>query len=256
MAPSTKKAPQPKCKFKPFISLLYLHLQVWLVTIPLRTSLPNFSDQQQAPHSSNMCSEPFSAADFFKDCPWLKVPEHRRSEILIEPLYSRRGLLGGASSGKVSKLAALAAKRRQKESEQQSASSVDVDAKSKDDYVASLAKLKVSQAPKTKLDPGSDIHSAPPDSTSATQAEQTLSEKTKEFSTDDKQSKPGEDLLLAQDLRAAPSAFGSIMTNHDTAVGQALETLFLTAPAAVPASFAGPSPDDIVTKAQTGKGRP
>ena len=60
----------------------------------------------------------FSAADFFRDCPWLKVPSYRKADILIEPLYPQLGLLGGApdSGGKVSKLAALAAARKKKES--------------------------------------------------------------------------------------------------------------------------------------------
>ncbi|OJK02330.1 hypothetical protein ASPACDRAFT_76728 [Aspergillus aculeatus ATCC 16872] len=61
----------------------------------------------------------FSAADFFRDAPWLNVPAHRKGEILVEPLYPRLGLLGGApegaGGGKVSKLAALAAARRKKE---------------------------------------------------------------------------------------------------------------------------------------------
>ncbi|CAG7930556.1 unnamed protein product [Penicillium olsonii] len=59
----------------------------------------------------------FSAADFFRDCPWLNVPAHRKTDILIEPLYPRLGLLGGApeAGGKVSKLAALAAARKKKE---------------------------------------------------------------------------------------------------------------------------------------------
>ncbi|KAE8374657.1 P-loop containing nucleoside triphosphate hydrolase protein [Aspergillus bertholletiae] len=59
----------------------------------------------------------FSAADFFRDSPWLNVPAHRKADILIEPLYPRLGLLGGApeSGGKVSKLAALAAARKKKE---------------------------------------------------------------------------------------------------------------------------------------------
>ncbi|KAJ5835595.1 Translation elongation/initiation factor/Ribosomal beta-barrel [Penicillium robsamsonii] len=61
----------------------------------------------------------FSAADFFRDCPWLNVPSHRKADILIEPLYPRLGLLGGApeNGGKLSKLAALAAARKKKEGE-------------------------------------------------------------------------------------------------------------------------------------------
>ncbi|CEO60896.1 Putative Elongation factor Tu GTP binding domain-containing protein [Penicillium brasilianum] len=65
----------------------------------------------------------FSAADFFRDCPWLNVPVHRKAEILVEPLYPRLGLLGGApeSGGKMSKLAALAAARKKKEGEKAAA---------------------------------------------------------------------------------------------------------------------------------------
>lgn len=61
----------------------------------------------------------FSASEFFRDSPWLNVPSHRKADILVEPLYPRMGLLGGApeSSGKVSKLAALAAARKKKEGE-------------------------------------------------------------------------------------------------------------------------------------------
>ncbi|KAH1635765.1 hypothetical protein KXX59_003884 [Aspergillus fumigatus] len=64
-------------------------------------------------------SSHFSAKDFFRDSPWLNVPAHRKGEILIEPLYPRLGLLGGApeSGGKVSKLAALAAARKKKETD-------------------------------------------------------------------------------------------------------------------------------------------
>ncbi|RLL99620.1 hypothetical protein CFD26_108194 [Aspergillus turcosus] len=69
------------------------------------------------PPTASSPSSHFSAEDFFRDSPWLNVPAHRKGEILIEPLYPRLGLLGGApeSSGKVSKLAALAAARKKKE---------------------------------------------------------------------------------------------------------------------------------------------
>ncbi|KAF7162350.1 hypothetical protein CNMCM5623_007695 [Aspergillus felis] len=71
------------------------------------------------PPTASSASSHFSAKDFFRDSPWLNVPAHRKAEILIEPLYPRLGLLGGApeSSGKVSKLAALAAARKKKETD-------------------------------------------------------------------------------------------------------------------------------------------
>jgi elongation factor 1 alpha-like protein len=156
----------------------------------------------------------------------------------------------------MSKLAALAAKRRQKESEQKSAPAADVDAKPKDDYVASLEKLKVSQAPKIKPGPASDIQDSAPNSTSAPQAERPLPQEAKETLEESRNQNLAEDLISGVGIRARPSAFGIIMTNHDAAAGQALLALFPTAPAAMPANFAGPSPDDIVTRAQTGKGRP
>lgn len=61
-----------------------------------------------------------SVADFFNDAPWLDIPKERRGEILIEPLYPQGGLLGGSSSQgtvKISKLAALAAARKKKDQE-------------------------------------------------------------------------------------------------------------------------------------------
>ena len=65
------------------------------------------------------CCSVLSAAEFFKDSPWLDIPKDRRGEILVEPLYPRGRLLGGAplQGGKVSKLAALAAARKKKEQE-------------------------------------------------------------------------------------------------------------------------------------------
>ena len=71
----------------------------------------------QPPPAASSCASQYCARDFFKDSPWLNVPVHRKAEILIEPLYPRLGLLGGApeASGKMSKLAALAAARKKKE---------------------------------------------------------------------------------------------------------------------------------------------
>ena len=69
------------------------------------------------------CSDQFSAKEFFRDCPWLNIPLRRRGEILIEPLYPRGGLRGGGpgeAAPKVSKLAALAAARKRKENDKES----------------------------------------------------------------------------------------------------------------------------------------
>ncbi|EEA28229.1 hypothetical protein EYB25_000829 [Talaromyces marneffei] len=84
------------------------------------TKLPSYpTDNTQSPF--DQCAVHFSAADFFRDTPWLNVPQHRRAEIFVEPLYPRLGLLGGASQeGKMSKLAALAAARKKKTAEKPS----------------------------------------------------------------------------------------------------------------------------------------
>ncbi|KAI0483554.1 P-loop containing nucleoside triphosphate hydrolase protein [Xylaria cf. heliscus] len=58
--------------------------------------------------------------DFFHDMPWLDIPNERRT-LFVEPPRPRGGLLGGsASSGKMSKLQALAATRKKKAEEQRS----------------------------------------------------------------------------------------------------------------------------------------
>jgi elongation factor 1 alpha-like protein len=67
-----------------------------------------------ATSSTLQSSKHFSATDFFCDSPWLNIPSSRKADILVEPLYPRLGLLGGApeTAGKISKLAALAAARK------------------------------------------------------------------------------------------------------------------------------------------------
>ncbi|KAI9847463.1 MAG: Hsp70 suppressor, GTPase facilitates ribosomal subunit dissociation [Sclerophora amabilis] len=107
---------------------------------------------EDGPFSS--CVAPFSAGTFFKDCPWLNVPSHRRGEILVEPLYPYSGLLGGSSTGsgtgKVSKLAALAAARKKKNNADTpgAGSSKDVVEEPKSNPVALLEKLGGSRKPK------------------------------------------------------------------------------------------------------------
>ena len=61
---------------------------------------------------------PPSAADFFSDLSWHRIPTHRRS-MMVEECERRGGLLGGSS--KPSKLAALAAARKKKEEQKAAA---------------------------------------------------------------------------------------------------------------------------------------
>lgn len=60
-----------------------------------------------------------NAADWFKDVPWFNLPPTMSGQLIMEPMRPALRLLGGSSSsGKPSKLAALAAARKKKEAEQ------------------------------------------------------------------------------------------------------------------------------------------
>ena len=67
----------------------------------------------------DVCSRPFSFAEFFKDSPWLNIPSERQA-VFITPLFPRGGLLGGSTDAapKISKLQQLAAARKKKAQEQ------------------------------------------------------------------------------------------------------------------------------------------
>lgn len=206
--------------------------------------------------SSTICSTPFSAADFFRDSPWLQIPNHRKAQILIEPLYPRGGLLGGSSnSGKMSKLAALAAKRRQKDSERSASTSTN-SGPTQDDYTASLNKLRITQ-PSRKLEItkmtepstigkiGVDFEALNTGEVKETTHQRDIEEQPLEASS-----------VVDQDIRAQPSAFASIMTSHDAANYSPASIDVLSVDAIAKSfDFAEPSPDDIVTRAQTSKGR-
>lgn len=214
------------------------------------------SDEHQEIANSTICSTPFSAAEFFKDSPWLQIPEHRKAEITIQPLYPRFGLLGGASKGsKMSKLAALAAKRKQQANEQSGSVSAD-NLTRPDDYTANLDKLRISKPAKALL--GADDREI---------QNQIADEDLAMKGADDDPRSPGkkwgpskdqldQSILVDPDIRGHPSAFASIMTSqatekesqpssHDFSEGLHTKSF----------DFTEPSPDDIVTQAQNVKGR-
>ena len=64
-----------------------------------------------------------STSNFFRDAPWLNIPEDRKSEITCISHGPRSGLLGGSSAGSnsrpKSKLAALAAARKKEKRQPQ-----------------------------------------------------------------------------------------------------------------------------------------
>ena len=75
-------------------------------------------------HTRN-CANYFTAAAFFADTPFLAVPPNRLGNIIraMERPHPRGGLLGGSSTGKPSKLAALAASRKKAAEEKKKATS-------------------------------------------------------------------------------------------------------------------------------------
>jgi len=205
---------------------------------------------------STICSTPFSAVEFFKDSPWLQIPEHRKAEITIKPRYPRLGLLGGASKGnKMSKLAALAAKRKQQTSEQPGSGSNATLARA-DDYTASLDRLRISKPAETLLGQGDG----------ETQKQMTQEDLPMKGAGDDprshgKQNDASKDqldqlILVDPNIRGRPSAFASIMISQATEKeSQPSSDVFSKRLLPKTFDFTEPSPDDIVTRAQNAKGR-
>ncbi|OQE03620.1 hypothetical protein PENSOL_c001G00453 [Penicillium solitum] len=233
----------------------------------------------------------FSAADFFRDCPWLNIPSHRISDILIEPLYPRLGLLGGApeSGGKLSKLAALAAARKKKEGEkapsqpetstpstpkfeQPKTSSLDHPgtARSLRDRLAasgrSTPKPSESPAPLRRLaTPNSDSHLTPkrPESDTKKSSASEVSESMQRMVLEAREPEPQQPVPT---IRAEPSAFARVLIGAATGPTAAEPRHYLHFNSsdllriyghdhAEPFDFAAPSPDDVVLNAQnTAKG--
>lgn len=232
----------------------------------------------------------FSAADFFRDCPWLNVPSHRKSDILIEPLFPRLGLLGGApeNGGKLSKLAALAAARKKKEAEKTPSppeTSTSSTPKPEQPKTSSLDHSGVSRSlrdrlaasgrstPKASEGPGSlrhvatpsSPHSIPkqPDSENRRPSVSKASESTQREVLEAKEEPVSQQTLPT--IRASPSTFASTIVGAATGP-TAAEPSHLHSNSsdllriygqdhAEPFDFAAPSPDDVVLNAQnTAKG--
>lgn len=253
--------------------------------------------------SSSTTHAHFSAAEFFRDSPWLNVPAHRKADILMEPLYLRMGLLGGAqdaAGGKVSKLAALAAKRKQKEGEKEKASSgsstpattattpsgdsgpgTPSNEPTRGAPLSLRERLAAGSKPQKPSEGLSSLRSlgkgspAPsslekkpsPDTTKSTPAPEPESITKTEPSAVHKEPPVQEALIQAakekpkSNIRAQPSGFASTIVG-DSIRPQMTEPSHLHSNTvdlmriygqndAEPFDFAGPSPDDVVTNAQS-----
>jgi elongation factor 1 alpha-like protein len=224
----------------------------------------------------------FSAADFFRDCPWLNVPSHRKAEILVEPLYPRLGLLGGApeNGGKVSKLAALAAARKKKEGEKAPAPAGTPDAPSpkpshapSQDTQAPLSlreRLAASGKSIQKPPEGSGLRRLGKSSSSSSSSSPAPREPQSEVKSPEPLPEPvelkaepePEPKEVAPNIRASPSTFASTIvgaagptTAEPSHLHSSADLLKLYGQDAEPFDFAAPSPDDVVLNAQsTAKG--
>ena len=191
--------------------------------------------------------------DFFFDCPWLQIPTHRQALIVEHPSLLRPRLLGGApKDGKISKLAALAAKRRQQDALKLSSTGSDQTG-STEDYTDTLKKLRISQA--SQISKPDQSSSAEKDEDSRPSTDEVTTDqagKNEDVRVDQRQNEP----LPSQDLRAGPSPFASLLIGATPDIEPASSVSVPTLDSIVaPFDFSGPSPDDLVDKAQNSKPR-
>ncbi|KAJ9661587.1 hypothetical protein H2201_006443 [Coniosporium apollinis] len=198
---------------------------------------------------------PFSsvlARDFFKDTPWLQLPEHRRGNISLEPVIPQLRLLGGSSKPS-SKLAALAAARKKKEEEKRAAApTTDTSAQLPDRAISLLDRLgsKASGGSCTEKNaplsaPSSHVleQARPRPYPVRPKKEPSTSrlEESKETVPPAPEATKPEPLL---DMKAEPSTFARIMVGpHDSSHGsqnRSKEGSFFSVP-----------PDDVVVNAQS-----
>lgn len=221
-----------------------------------------------------------STTSFFADTPWLNVPHSRLGNITIQPIFPPGGLLGG-SSKPPSKLAALAAARKKAaEEKKQKAEPANEDVVMGDTEGASSSAMfdRLSALRKhTTTDP-----SAPPQSTKdaafalpvRTYPGRPPKPASPEPTTQTLSPAPVEEAMelarpqgpTAEELTATPSTFAQTMLGGSTATpfskssssGKTSETSSLfTLPypedkdaRRTKDPFEGPSPDDVVLKAQ------
>jgi elongation factor 1 alpha-like protein len=183
------------------------------------------------------------ATDFWQDTPWLNIPAHRAA-LIVEHPSSRGRLLGGgpkAKEGKVSKLAALAAKRRQAEAAKSSEDSVIAGSATSDDYTETLNQLRISQSRKsvsTETDQQDELAELADDVN--------MSDANKEA----QENPPRKEEEVFQDLRGTPSPFAKTLAGIGPPTGVnnlTVDQLGLSVPTF---KFAEPSPDDVIAKAQ------
>ncbi|KAL9025203.1 MAG: hypothetical protein Q9196_005934 [Gyalolechia fulgens] len=240
----------------------------------------NYLLQQQAPAEpkKSVKKGQGSLNGIFEDAPWLNIPLDRQGEILIEPLYPRGGLLGGSSNqagSKVSKLAALAAARKKKENEKPKS----VESQQSNSSVALLERLTIKtqtgesvpieEPTGAKSEISAPAHKAPTTHVrkyvkrrrGSSQAAPTSGSETPDMTAPSTSPKRDavEDPISPPIPTAAPSMFARVMVSQSRDTKPSLAESFQPLTFSLPQvhkpdtktdPFLGPSPDDVVTKAQ------
>lgn len=202
---------------------------------------------------------PSSPADFFWDTPWGGVPPERQGRFTVVPVLPRGRLLGG------SKLAALAAARKKKQEEQNrgAGASQPTDAKAETDKaVALLDKLTVKNKENSTL----PTDTGAIEETASKPAKSRLQYRKRQPTPEPVVAEPEEEQPIEEptpsihvpNLRIGPSSFASTLCGdgNSTAVWRSAKTQASAALTEVHSKviagdpFAGPSPDDVVLRAQ------
>ena len=207
------------------------------------------------------------------DCPWLNLDSSRLGTIIPQPLYPSVGLLGGSStpsSGKPSKIAALAAARRRQADEKASTR----DLPETNGTASLLQKLELEdKSNRLDFEPQQVVHTkiaTSPQSSPYMAARTYLSKKNRDRSPDlSEKLQRGED---SKDVKATGPEEGTGHTAmplaEPSAFASTLIGMTLPAPGSFPRgkpttysfvdipkdAFSGPSPDDVVEKARNSKG--
>lgn len=228
-------------------------------------------------------------ADFFKDTPWLRIPRNRRGEIRIEPRFPGGGLCGGSSASsegkaKGSKLSALAAARKKRGDSRETelvsgqesiGTHADCSAKSLDTLTHKWAHESM-QGYELQRGNGTEGNSRSPQNTALRglqlkarlggprkDSNGSLSGQDRKSSTDTSSSEKVRDKQEVE-LNASPSRFATVITGHghydsiswkEERIPDTISLSYVPGLSITELSpFVGPSPDDIVQRAQTQRG--
>lgn len=191
--------------------------------------------------------------DFFHDIPWLHVPAERLGNLVANPHIPHGRLLGGSS--KPSKLAALAASRRKNEENLKPSSPLNENVKPDRaiSLLDQLGKKDTGDSSPVRVGPKGLVPQEPrkitlrPKLAPVEPQKPILSEQEQ-----DEVTSPADAYPVA-DMRAEPSMFAATMlgaASGQKSRGVSAKASILVHHYPVSKAFSGPSPDDIVLKAQ------